>query len=39
MRKITYVCDRCKREYPYELKYEDSDRGILARVDILKQEL
>ena len=32
MRKITYICDCCEREYPYELAANDNDRGILATV-------
>lgn len=37
MRKITYICDCCGREYPYELKAGDKDRSILATV--LNKEL
>lgn len=32
MRKVIYICDICKREYPYELKADDRDRGILVNV-------
>lgn len=29
MRKIIYKCDNCHREYSYELKAGDKDRGML----------
>lgn len=31
MRKIIYQCDKCKREYPYELRAGENDRAILVR--------
>lgn len=39
MRHIIYECDWCKRQYPYHLKVEDNDRGILLRVPELKIEI
>jgi len=36
-RKITYICDCCEKEYPYELMAQDNDRGILDK--ILKWEM
>lgn len=32
MRKVVYVCDICKKEYPYELKSDEKDRNILVQV-------
>lgn len=39
MRRIVYQCDRCRREYEYELKVEDAERGILARIPELGIEI
>lgn len=32
MRKIIYICDCCKREFPYELQAGEKDRAILVNV-------
>jgi hypothetical protein len=39
MRKIIYQCDICKREYPYELKADEGERGVLANFKLLKVEV
>jgi len=32
MKKVIYICDCCKREYPYKLKAGEKDRAILVNV-------
>ena len=39
MRAIIYQCDICKREYPYEIKSNEQERGILAKLNYLDIEV
>lgn len=32
MRKVTYICDICNKEYPYELQAGEKDRAVLVEV-------
>jgi len=32
MKRVIYICDQCKREFPYELKLSDKDRSMLLDV-------
>lgn len=39
MRYVDYECDLCQRMYHYEIKAEESERGILLKIPSLKIEV
>ena len=32
VRRITYICDMCGSEFPYEIKADEHDRPMLLRL-------
>ncbi len=38
MREVIYICDNCKRKYPYKLEAGAPEREILAMMPVINQE-